>query len=214
MKQLRSMLFGTTLLCLISGAVAQAQNTTFHANGAFASAGLCSVSGTIQTCIFVNVNLGSTTGTASQTSTFLSYFISTSDSSTGSFQGHSGFGTIPNSAFQVGSKADSLNVDTSTLDPALFTNFTCTLDPADPMFIICAPGALGGVVSGAWQGVPSVGGSQNGTSEFHSPGLKTVTTGTTHFNVALANVSVLGQIGTDPNAQIGTNHNTTINISH
>src|SRR5215469_16359289 len=145
MKQLLSMLFGTALLlCLISGAVAQAQNTTFHANGAFASAGPCSVSGTIQTCLIVNVSRGSTTGTASQTSTSLFYDISISDSSTGSFQALIGSGTIPNSAFQVQSQADSLNVDTSTLDPALFQNSTCTPDPSNPIFLLCVP-SLGGL---------------------------------------------------------------------
>ena len=201
---------GTTLLlCLISGAVAQAQSKkVFTANGPFAFASPCSVSGTTLTCLFLRVFRGGTT----PPSTFLFYDIFTADLSTGFPLGDLiGSGTIPNSAFQVQGKTDSLFVDTSALDPSLFANMTCTFDPSTGMEP-CV-GSHGGVVSGKWTGFfPFFGGSTSGTSKFGSPGFAFITTGNSDFNFALANVTVLGQTFTDPIATIGKEHNTSISI--
>ena len=197
------------LLCLISGAIAQAQ--AFHANGAFANAQPCSLSGTILTCLSVTVSRG---GTTSSPSTLLFYDIFTLDTSTDvSLESLVGSGTIPNSAFQVQGDTDSLYIDTSTLNPSVFTNSTCTVDPSTGV-PTCNP-SLGGVVSIKWREyTPHFGVSFSGTSTFSSPGVKSKTTGKSDSNFALANVTVLGVTGTDRNANIGTDHSTFISVEH
>jgi len=142
----------------------------------------------------------------------LDYDIFTFDASTGTpLSDLNGSGQIPNSAFQVQGHTDSLYVDTSTLDPSIFANCTCTFDSTGSP--TCVP-SLGGVVSGKWTGFPFVGGFNSGTFKFGSPGFVSISTGNSDFILALANVTVLGQTFTDPNASIGTNHNTQIAISH
>ena len=117
----------TLLLTLIlCGPAAVAQSGTFNANGAFASVlDFCSESQTsIEQCILLEVFTGSTKG---QKTTLLDYdLLIITDPSTGAFQESSGFGYIPNSAFQVHGQTDSLNVDTSKV--ADFFNGFCTFD--------------------------------------------------------------------------------------
>jgi len=78
------------------------------------------------------------------------YDHSTVDLNTGAvLQDASGFGSIPDSAFQVHGQTDSLNVDTSTV--AGFFNQFCTFDP-NTGIPTCNP-TTGGVVAGTWTAI-------------------------------------------------------------
>jgi len=192
------------LLCV--AAVAQAQSTTFHANGAFASAfPACSESQTSQDCIFVQVDTSSATGT-----TFLLYDHSILDLNTGASQDTSGNGIIPNSAFTVQGKTTSLNVDTSTV--LGFVNQICTFDP-NTNTTTCNS-ASGGVVTGNWTVIPALKSHSSGSNKFTTPTSVFIIAGTSDMQMALANVTVLGDAAANATASVGTNHNTTINVSH
>jgi len=193
------------LLTLILCGPAVAQSTTFHANGAFANAFGCSESLTSFDCIQVFVATGSTNG---QTTTFLIYDHTVSDLNTGAFlQDTFGFGTIPNSAFQVHALTDSLNVDTSTLSPDVFSNGCFTSDPN----ITC--NFSGGVVTGTWTVIPHLDTihSSGAFSEI-SPNTKFITNGTSDSQAALTNVNVLGAALANVTGQVGKQINTFISV--
>jgi hypothetical protein len=199
---------GTALLLfLIPAAVAEAQSKVFTQNGPAANATPCLFSNTTVTCLSVFVVR---LGTSSPNDTFLLYDLFNQDLNTGAFQDFNGSGTIPNSAFQAKPSTDSLSVDTSTLPSSLFTNSTCSFDPSTGF--TCGP-AHGGVVSGTWTEFTRLIGEEfSGTFKSSSPSFDMISVGTNDFHPALANVSVLGATATDPNAQLGTVHNTTISI--
>ena len=195
----------TLLLTLTLGAPAAAQATSVHANGAFAQAFSCSQSTTTAECISVSVFRATTSGAVS---TGLSYEILTQDLNTGAETDTIGDGTIPNSSFQVNGKSFSVNADTNI---AGFTNIVCTIDPAGN---ITCNSTTGGVVNGTWTEItPPLTSRFSGSIRTTSPALTSVLTGTSDNNVALANVNVLGAVLTSSSAVVGTNHNTTINIT-
>ncbi len=199
---------GTALLLFVA-AVAQAQSSSFSANGAFANAlPSCVTSGTTVTCLNVFVSRG---GTTSSPSTSLYYEIDILDQNTGAFlQEIFGYGTIPNSAFQVQGNTDSLYVDTSTV--ASFTNRVCNFDPST--FLITCSSGPGGVVAGKWtEFTPLISSQFSGTSKLSSPSVTFISTGTSDVKFALANVTALGSTGTDNNGQIGTFHSAQISIT-
>ena len=193
------------LLTLILCGPAVAQSTTFHANGAFAFAFGCSESQTSFDCIQVFVATGSTNG---QTTTFMFYDHTVSDVNTGAFlQDTFGFGTIPNSAFQVHALTDSLNVDTSTLSPDVFSNGCFTSDPNTTCNF------SGGVVTGTWNVIPHLDTfHSSGASSEISPNTIFITNGTSDSQAALANVNVLGAALANVTGQVGKQINTVISV--
>src|SRR5262249_32372202 len=122
----------------------------------------------------------------------------------------SGSGTIPNSAFQVQGNRASLNVDTSTV--ANFVNTLCTFDP-NTNTSLCSD-VPGGVVTGTWTVITPLKSQFSGTNSFTSPAMIFIITGTSKSQLALANVNVLGAASANATGNVGTNHNTTINIVH
>jgi hypothetical protein len=117
----------------------------------------------------------------------LIYDHTVSDLSGVFLQDTSGFGTIPNSAFQVHALTDSLNVDTSTLSPDVFSNTCFNSDPN----ITC--NASGGVVTGTWTVIPNLDTfHSSGASSEISPNTIFITNGTFDSQAALASVNVLG----------------------
>jgi hypothetical protein len=195
----------TLLLTLIlCGPAAVAQSTAFHANGAFANAFSCSFSQTSIDCIEVSVSASSTNGT------FLFYDHSVSDLNTGFLlQDTSGFGTIPNSTFQVIGKTDSLNVDTSTV--AGFSNQFCTFDPNTG--VPTCNSIPGGVVTGTWTVITNLDSSHSsGASTETFPNAIFITNGTFDSLAALANVNVLGAALANVTGQVGTQITTFISV--
>jgi hypothetical protein len=192
--------FALLLTFALCGPAAVAQSAAFHANGAFADELSCSQSQTTIECFTVEVFTG-----------FLLYDHSIEDLNTGAFQDSFGFGTIPNSAFEVQAQTGSLNVDTSTV--AGFFNQFCTFDPNTNTFT-CNP-TPGGVVTGAWTVIRRLATMHSsGTTRFTSPGVISIQTGTSDSQAALANVNVLGAAAANVTGIVGTNHNTTINVQH
>jgi len=200
--------FALLLTLTLCGPAAVAQSAAFHANGAFADEFFCSESQTSLECTEMEVDRGSTAG---QRTTFLFYNHFIEDVNTGAFQNTFGSGTIPNSAFQVRGQTDSLNVDTSTV--AGFVNQFCTFDPNTNLFTCNS--APGGVVTGVWSVItPLVTFQNSGTLRFTFPGVRFIATGTSDSQAALANVNVLGTVLTNVTANVGTRHNTSINVQH
>jgi hypothetical protein len=194
----------TLLLTLILCGPAVAQSTAFHANGVFANAFGCSEFD----CLSVFVSRGTTAG---QTATFLFYDHAVFDPNTGAFlQDTSGFGTIPNSAFQVHALTDSLNVDTSTLSPDVFFQEVCTVDP-NTGIETCNP-ISGGKVTGTWTVIPNLDTfHSSGVSSEISPNTIFITNGTFDSQAALANVNVLGA-ALATTGQVGKTTNTLISV--
>lgn len=193
----------TLLLTLTSSAPdAVAQSTAFHTNGASAVGASCPQP---STCFFLSVNR--ITGGA-----VLFFDISVIDVSTGNLlEDTSGFGQIPDRAFQVQGQSDSLNVDTSTLPPAVFVQTFCTFDPVTGN-ATCNPFS-GGVVTGTWTAMRNIMSFHNaGTSKLIFSNMVVLTNGTSDFQVASANVNLLGTAFVDDNASVGTTHNTSITI--
>ncbi len=207
-RRLYPLLLGSAFLSLLlsSAGTAQAQTQTanFAVSGAFANESTCSQSGSLLTCIFVDVNNESSTQTTPGISPFLSYLYFTTDLNTGVYQDFGGFGQIPVTAFKALGNTDTLSVDTSTVQG--FINFTTVCDPDCQGF-----SAPGGLVTGTWTGL-GTGGSQNGTTTNSFPGATFIVTGTSDFHEAFAIVSVLGVAATGGSAMIGTQHNAYINI--
>ena len=196
--------FALTLTLCTPAAVAQ--SATFHANGAFADAFGCSKSPTSTECFNVDVVTGPVNG---QETTFMQYDHSILDLNTGAFQDDSGFGTIPNSVFQLHGQTDSLNVDTSTV--AGFFNQICTVDP-NTNIQTCSLSS-GGVVTGTWTVIRNLLTFKNtGTFRAISPNMIEATTGTNESQTALATLNILGAGLANVTATVGTNHNTSISV--
>jgi hypothetical protein len=197
--------FALLVTLTLCGPPAVAQSAAFHANGAFANASpVCTESQTSIDCIFVQVDTQSASG---PTFMFYDHFIL--DLNTGVSQETSGSGTIPNRAFQVQGKTASLNVDTSTV--AGFSNEFCTFDPNTNVFMCNS--VPGGVVTGKWTVITPLLKSQfSGTNSFTSPASIFIFTGTSKSQTALANVNVLGAAAANAMGNVGTNHNTIINV--
>ncbi len=198
-------------LLLTSAGTAQAQTrtSTFSVSGAFASESTCFVSGSLFTCIFVFTD-NESSNQANPTpgiTPFLDYLYSTVDLNTGIYRDFGGFGQIPVGAFKATSSTDTLSVDTSTVPG--FINFATYFDPTTGVFIFGT--APGGLVTGTWTELP-IGGSQSGMTTSSFPGSKFIATGTSDFNLASASVTVLGVGATGGDAQVGTQHNTSISI--
>jgi hypothetical protein len=193
------------LLTLTLCGPAVAQSTAFHANGVFANAFGCSESQTSFDCISVFV-FGSTNGQKN-----LIYDHTVSDVNTGVFlQETFGFGTIPNSAFQVHALTDSLNVDTSTLSPDVFSQEVCTVDP-NTGGETCNQFS-GGMVTGTWTVIPHLDTvHSSGASSEISPNTIFITNGTFDGQAALANVNVLGA-ALATTGQVGKTTNTFISV--
>jgi hypothetical protein len=201
------------LLTLILCGPAVAQTREFKANGAFASAFGCSESQTSFDCIQVFVFTESANGqtTNGQTITQLIYEDTVSDLTGAFLQETDGFGTIPNSAFQVHALTDSLNVDTSTLSPDVFSQEICTIDPITMNFT-CNP-ISGGVVTGTWNVIPHLDTfHSSGASSEISPNTKFITNGTSDSQAALTNVNVLGAALANVTGQVGKQINTFISV--
>ncbi len=196
-------------LLLTSAGMAHAQTKTSNVtvSGTFADENVCSGSGSVLSCIFVDVSNASSTETTPGITPFLAYDIFTTDFSTGAFQEFGGFGQISVTAFKATGATDALSVDTSTVPG--FINFMASFDPTTG--ITTAGPAPGGLVSGTWIELP-IQGSQNGTITNTFPAAKLIITGTSGFNLASASVTVLGVGATGGDAQVGTQHNTTISI--
>jgi hypothetical protein len=195
----------TLLLTLIlCGPAAVAQATAFHLNGAFANAFSCSFSQTSIDCITVSVSASSANGT------FLFYDHSVSDLNTGFLlQDTSGFGTIPNSTFQVVGRTDSLNVDTSTV--AGFSNQFCTFDPNTG--VPTCNSIPGGVVTGTWTVITNLDSvHSSGASRQIFPNAIIINNGTFDSQAALASANVLGAALTNVTGQVGKQTNTLINV--
>jgi hypothetical protein len=196
-------------LTLCGPAVAQS-GPTFHANGNFADGFSCSPPATTVECISVSVfGPGGPTGIPGQTATFLFYDDFIFDPNTGiPIQDTNGSGLIPNSAFQVHGKTDSLNVDTSKVPN--FDNEFCTFDQfGNPT---CNP-AQGGIVTGTWNAIATLLNFQfSGTTRQVFPGVTFISTGTSNFKPALTSLSVLGVVATNATGDIGQEHNTFITV--
>jgi hypothetical protein len=195
----------TLLLTLIlCGPAAVAQSTAFHSNGAFANAFGCSVSQTSIDCIEVSVFASSANGT------FLFYDHSISDLNTGFLlQDTSGFGTIPNSTFQVHGQTDSLNVDTSKV--AGFVNQFCTFDPNTG--IPTCNSIPGGVVTGTWTVITNLDTTHSsGASSQILPNAIFITNGTFDSQAALASANVLGAALANVTGQVGKQISTFISV--
>jgi hypothetical protein len=193
------------LLLILCGPAAIAQSAAFHANGAFADEFDCSPSQTSIECITVSVFTGSTNG---QKATFLTYDHSISDLNTGALlQDASGFGQIPNSAFQIHGQTASLNADTTV---AGFVNQFCTFDP-NPGIPTCNS-VPGGEVTGTWTVINLIAAHSSGASRETLPNAIFVTSGTCDSHAALANVNVLGAALTDVTGDVGKQNNTFISV--
>jgi hypothetical protein len=192
----------TLTLC---GPAAVAQSAAFHANGAFANVVPHCSGPTFSECFSVSVSTSSVNGP-----TFLSYDHFIFDPNTGGpLQDTFGFGTIPNSAFQLHGTTDSLNVDTSTV--AGFFNLFCTFDPNTG--VPTCNSIPGGVVTGTWTVITNLDTTHiTGTVTVTSPGLKSVFTGTSDSHAALASVNILGAASPNSTGSVGTNHNTSISV--
>jgi hypothetical protein len=194
--------FALLLTLTLCGPAAVAQSAAFHANGAFAQQFSCSQSQTSIECFNVHVVTGPTNG---QNTTFIFYEHNIVDLNTGALQDASGFGQIPNSAFQVHGQTDSLNVDTSTV--AGFFNQICTVDPNTGGVFTCNS-SPGGVVTGTWTVIRNLQTFQNsGTNRATSPNMILLFNGTSDSQAALASVNVLGAALANVAASVGTNHN-------
>jgi hypothetical protein len=199
--------FALLLALALCRSAAVAQSAAFHANGAFADASGCSESQTLIECFDVHVFTGPTTV---HKTTFMLYDHSITDLSSGVAQVASGFGQIPNSAFQVHPQTDSLNVDTSTVDG--FFNEFCTFDPSAGTTCNLAPG---GVVTGTWTVIRNLLTTKSsGASRTVIPGITFLFSGTFESQAALANVGLLGAGLANITADVGTQHNTSIAVQH
>jgi hypothetical protein len=197
----------TLLLTLIlCGPAAVAQSIEF--NGAFVNAFGCSESQTSSECIFVGVNTGSLNG---QKTTFLFYDDSIVDLNTGLLlQDTSGFGTIPNSTFQVHGQTDSLNVDTSKVGSFFFQQI-CTFDPNTGL--LTCNSIPGGVVTGTWTVITNLDTfHSSGTTRETFPNTIFITTGTSDSQVALASVNVLGAALANVTGPVGKQTNTFVSV--
>jgi hypothetical protein len=194
----------TLLLTLIlCGPAAVALSAAIHASGAFANAFNCSESQTSIECISVSVS------TQSNGQPFLFYDDSISDLNTGLLvQDTSGFGQIPNSAFQIHGHTDSLNVDTSKV--AGFFNGFCTFDPNTG--IPTCNSVPGGVVTGTWTAISNLMAHSSGASTETFPNAIFITNGTFDSLAALANVNVLGAALANVTGQVGTQITTFISV--
>ena len=183
---------------------AAAQSFAIHANGAFADEFNCSESQTSIECITVSVFA------QSNGQPFLAYDHSVSDLNTGALLlDTSGFGQIPNSAFQVHGHSASLNVDTSTV--AGFVNQFCTFDPNTG--IPTCNSIPGGVVTGSWNGLTNVlTNRSSGASRQTLPNFIFITNGTFDSEAALASVNVLGAALANVTGDVGKQTSTFISI--
>ncbi|SRR6266566_277544 len=189
----------TLILC---GPAAVAQSAAIHANGAFADEFDCSQSQTSIECITVSVFA------QSNGQPFLSYDRSISDLNTGALlQDASGFGFIPNSAFQVHGHTDSLNADTTV---AGFVNQFCTFDPNTG--IPTCNSVPGGVVTGTWTAITNLMTHGSGASTETFPNTIFITNGTFEDQAALANVNVLGAALANVTGDVGRQINTFISV--
>jgi hypothetical protein len=193
--------FALLLTLTLCGTSAVAQSAVFHGNLAFAAEFGCSVTTFPTECFAVQV-FDSANGT------FLMYDHSIIDPTTGAvLQDTSGFGQIPNSAFQVHGHTDSLNVDTSTV--AGFFNQFCTFDP-NTSTSTCNP-VPGGVVTGTWTVITNLMTQQSsGASRATFLNLIFIFTGTSKSQAALASVNVLGSALANVTGNVGTMINTSI----
>jgi len=194
----------TLTLC---GLAAVAQSTVIKANGPFANAFGCSESQTSIECLSVSVT---TAGLPDQTAPFLFYEDTVSDLNTGFLlQDTFGFGTIPNSTFQVHGQTDSLNVDTSTV--AGFFNQFCTFDPNTG--VPTCSSIPGGVVTGTWTVITNLDSTHSsGASRQILPNAIFITNGTSDSQAALASVNVLGAALANVIGQVGKQISTFISV--
>jgi hypothetical protein len=200
------LIFALLSAIALSGATAVAQSVSFHANGAFASASSCAGQLIVE-CFDVFVAGGSVKG---QQGTYLEYHHFIDDLTTDVLQRDFGFGTIPNSAFKVQGQTDVLNVDTNTV--AYFFSESCTFGPN---IETCTENVPIGIVTGTWTGIGGFAVQRTGTVRLIFPSFGSVlTTGTDDDSSAVASLTVLGTKLTTTFAQIGTNHNTTITVTH
>ena len=123
----------------------------------------------------------------------------------GVFNSYSGYGTIPDSAFQVSGNTASLNVDTSTVPG--FTNLYC-----NPSLCPGNTGAGGGPVSATWmKTTPVAQRTIKGSDETQWPGVRFDFKGRKILDEAVVNnVSVLAETSSDPSSavlgELGTEH--------
>lgn len=196
---------------------------TFHAEGAFASTSSCSSAsgggspGTTYTCLTIYVARGEQheqhgeqheQHEQQQQATFLFYNLFSFNPTLipgGVFNSYSGYGTIPDSAFQVSGNTASLNVDTSTVPG--FTNLYC-----NPSVCPGNTGTGGGPVSATWvKTTPVAQRTIKGSDETQWPGVKFDFTGRKILDEAVVNnVSVLAETSSDPSSavlgELGTEH--------
>jgi hypothetical protein len=143
---------------------------------------------------FLSVGRG---GSTNNPQTFLSYFIEQCDPFFNcSFS--EGFGQIPNRDLSGGMSAKQLHLNTSTTGNPNFFSFGPT-----------------GLIEVDWKANGIFKQSTSGTNQVSFPGLKELSQGNSSFASASATGSVVGvAISPFSGAQIGSNHNVTIDISH
>ena len=143
---------------------------------------------------FLSVGRG---GTTKNVQTFLSYFIEQCDAL---FNCNiiEGFGSIPNRDLSGGMSTKQLHLSTNTT--------------GNPNFFTIGPT---GLIAVDWKADGVYTQSTSGTNQLSFPGLKELSQGNSTFASASATGSVVGvAISPFNGAQIGSNHNVTIDISH
>jgi hypothetical protein len=191
--------FAVVLTLTLLGPAAVAQSMTVRANGAFATVVGC-VDQPVFECFDLEVYMASLNG---QQSTFLRYEHFLQDLNTGSVQDDFGFGTIPSSAFKLQGQNYLLNVDTTNVVDFynLSCRATCDITP-------------GGIVTGTWTKIGGSSGHSTGTIRLSSRSGTELIIGTQDFETALASGNILGMATVSLPGQVGTNHNTTITVTH
>ena len=143
---------------------------------------------------FLTVGRG---GTTKNVQTFLSYFIEQCDAlfNCSIFEG---FGLIPNRDLSGGMSTKQLHLSTNTT--------------GNPNFFSIGPT---GLIAVDWKADGVYTQSTSGTNQLSFPGLKELSQGSSTYASASAAGSVVGvMISPFNGAQIGSNHNVTIDISH
>jgi hypothetical protein len=143
---------------------------------------------------FLNVGRG---GPTNNVQTFLSYFIEQCDAQF-NCSIVEGFGSIPNRDLSGGMGTKQLHLSTNTT--------------GNPNFFTVGPT---GLIAVDWKANGLYTQSTSGTNQLSFPGLKELSQGSSTYASAAAAGSVVGvAISSFNGAQIGSNHNVTIDISH
>ena len=187
---------------------AQTQDVRFTQSGEFAN-----VSQFTPPFTSINLQVSRGSSTPSTVTAFLQYSAISAPADFSSLTVTNVFGSIPASAFTGATTHDLvLNINTSTLDPTTFTSETCTTD-FTTFIQVCGPGPSG-LIQLEFQ--------ENGAQRSIVDLKQTTYSGpvTTHLRQksdnSSANVqgSIFGTQFTGAPANVGVNHQSTLEITH